>query len=403
MVKDGSYGDPPRQLFRCVGEVVNERTGMVRPFHRFAPKLPRLMTTSGVCDTCDGPVHTHAGPVTGRAYGFPVREVAAAFVAVGNGASYTRAADRARVATRRRRLPGEVGGALVAEWLDLLGPVVLAPFAEATWPQTLVLDSTRFMAENRRTGTRTLAFNVLGAYGYPSDGTKPRVWGLQASHQATQADWEEFLRTLDVTTPPALVITDGEDAIGNAVRTVWPPAPSPSLPLPFVKRCEHHLHANGVEAMEADGIRGWAQFLRRRLDTAFRRQEGWDELAEKALGFPSTQHWLAGIADVELQVAVRHLLPQHHSTAALDQALGRVRDFLDSRSFVLRNKRRTNVMLGLIRAHLNGDDVERHYHAALRDHVDAHAGRLPAQRSGYDTAAGPRTDPGLRVIASLRA
>jgi hypothetical protein len=46
-----------------------------------------------------------------------------------------------------------------------------------------------------------------------------------------------------------------------------------------------------------------------------------------------------------------------------------VRDFLDSRSFVLRNKRRTNLMLTLIRNHLNGMDVERHYVTQLREHL----------------------------------
>jgi hypothetical protein len=60
-----------------------------------------------------------------------------------------------------------------------------------------------------------------------------------------------------------------------------------------------------------------------------------------------TQGWLDGLAEVANQVAVRHLLSAHHSTAALDTALGTVRDFLDSRSFVLRNKRRTNLALGL--------------------------------------------------------
>jgi len=63
---------------------------------------------------------------------------------------------------------------------------------------------------------------------------------------------------------------------------------------------------------------------------------------------------LSSIADVATQVAVRHVLPSHHSTAALDTALGTVRDLLDSRSFVVRNKRRTNLALGLIRLHLNG-------------------------------------------------
>jgi hypothetical protein len=228
------------------------------------------------------------------------------------------------------------------------------------------------------------------------------VWGLHATHHARDVDWAEFLRTLDVTTPPALVITDGEDAIAAAARMVWQPEPSPSLPVPFVKRCEHHLHVNGVAAMRSDGIGDWDHYLRRRLDTAFLRQEGWDELVEKATGYPATSTWLAGIADLETQVAVRHLLPAHHSTAALDQALGRVRDFLDSRSFVLRNKRRTNFALGLIRLHLNGHDIERHYQTALRSWLDDRGGHLPAQRGGYDTKAGPRTDAADRLLASLR-
>jgi hypothetical protein len=270
-----------------VGPVVNAKTGEVRSFHRFTPPLPRLLTQSGVCDACDSVVHHHAGPVSPRSYAFPVREVASALVAVGTGASYARAADRARVSVGRRRLGGEQGGALVAEWLDLLAPIVLREYAETAWPQTLVLDRTWFMVDNPRAhAAPVVAFNVFGAYGYPGDGSRPRVWALHASHQARQADWEEFLRSLDISMPPKLVITDGDAAIGNAVRAVWPALPGPSLPMPFVARCEHHLHVNGVEAMEGDRI-GWGHWMRRRLDTAFLRSEGWDELNERAAGFAS--------------------------------------------------------------------------------------------------------------------
>jgi hypothetical protein len=386
-VKDGQYGSPPRQRYRCIGEVVNPKTGQVRKFHRFTTELPRQAVPAGVCDTCDNQVHPHQGPVVARTYAFPLREVAAAFVAVGTGASYYRAADRARASTGRGRLAGDWGGAAVAEWLDVFGPPLLDRYAETAWPETLVLDSTRFMVENVRTGTQQLAFNVLGAYGYPAKG-RGRVWALRATHHARATEWEAFLRSLDTTVPPRLVITDGADEIRTAVRAVWPTHPGPSLPIPFVARCEHHLHVNGVEAMEGDGIGGWGHWLRRRLDTAFRRTEGWEELHEKAAGFVSTQAWLAGIADVGVQVAVRHLLPPHHSTAALDVALGRVRDFLDSRSFVLRNAPRTNVLLGLIRNHLNGDDLEARYRTQLREFLD-NGGRLAWQRSNYD----PRIDP----------
>ena len=77
-----------------------------------------------------------------------------------------------------------------------------------------------------------------------------------------------------------------------------------------------------------------------------------------------------------------------------------VRDFLDSRSFVLRNQRRTNLLLGPVRNHLNGADSERRYVAQLRAHLDQVT--VAPQRSGYDTAAGPRTPAEDRLRASLR-
>lgn len=69
------------------------------------------------------------------------------------------------------------------------------------------------------------------------------------------------------------------------MRQVWPAEVGPSFPIPFVKRCEHYLHTNGLEAMAGDNIGGRAHFMRRRLDTAFRRNEGWDELQDTAVGF----------------------------------------------------------------------------------------------------------------------
>ena len=81
-----------------------------------------------------------------------------------------RAARRARVGAERTEVAGETGGGLVAEWLDICGPALLARYAETSWPETLVLDSTRFMHTNPWTHERSLAFNVLGAYGYPRGG-----------------------------------------------------------------------------------------------------------------------------------------------------------------------------------------------------------------------------------------
>jgi hypothetical protein len=153
--------------------------------------------------------------------------------------------------------------------------------------------------------------------------------------------------------------------------------------------------------MEGDGIGGWAHWLRRRLDTAFLCNEGWDELRDKADGYLSTQRWLAGIADVETQVAVRWLLPDHHSTAALDTALGRVRDFLDARSFVCGTSaeptsRSTSSGSTSTAPTSNGGTTR------CCETINEHGGQLPRQRAGKDTGAGPRTAREDRVPASLR-
>lgn len=79
-----------------------------------------------------------------------------------------------------------------------------------------------------------------------------------------------------------------------------------------------------------------------------------------------------------------------------------MRDFLDTRSFVLRNKRRTNLALGLTRLHINGADLQSRCHTLLRPHIDKASGVLPPQRDGKDTGAGPRTDRAHRAVASLR-
>lgn len=108
------------------------------------------------------------GPSGGLEVRLPGRQAASALVMVGQGVSYTEAADRLRARNRRDRFAG--GAQLVANWVEVLAPVVAARHAEAAWPETVVLDSTWFMVTNTTMGTTTRAFSVLGAYGYEAGG-----------------------------------------------------------------------------------------------------------------------------------------------------------------------------------------------------------------------------------------
>lgn len=188
------------------------------------------------------------------------------------------------------------------------------------------------------------------------------------------------------------------------MRRVWPAAADQPLPVPFVFRCEHHLRENARENLDADCVAHWGSVRMTALNDAFRSPDGW--AAFKDTVWPkhaTTYKWVQdNDAQVRAQVAARHQLPEHHSTAALDAHLGTVRDYLDSRSFVLRNQRRTTTMLGLVRLHLNGTDSPARYATALRTWLDTHHGTPPGQRGGYDAGTSRRLPAAERRTASLR-
>lgn len=380
VVKDGHYGTPPRQRYRC--------RAPDGTFHRFTPPLPREMTDPCVCDECDNDVSAHQGPAVPRHYEIPLREVAAAFIAVGAGATYTRAAAAARAAAGHRETEPDTGGQLVAEWLDALAPAVLAAHAETGWPEAVVLDSTNFLSTNPLTGGRRQEFAVLGAYGYPEPGQgRRRVWALRAYPRANTDTWADFLRQLDTGSAPQVVVCDGDTAIANAVRAVWPTGV-------FVRACEWHLRRRLDGALHTDGLDRPGHPAGELVKTAFATIDDWDAFARAASGGEATGRWLdRNAATVRAQVRAAPGLPGPRSTAALETPLGRVRDYLDARAFALRNANRTNLMLGLVRLHLNDAADLFTYRRALRAALDASAGTPPAQRRGAD----PHGRPSLRL------
>ena len=264
---------------------------------------------------------------------------------------------------------------MVAEWVDAWAPTILTAHAEAEWAETLVLDSTDFWWTNARTGIRRREFAILVAYGY-TRANIGRIWGIHATPTAQAHDWVRFLNSLNLSSPPASIVADDNLAIEADVPRMWPPAPGPSLPQPFLFACEHHLRERARNALEVDNAHAGRGLWMRRLDTAFRREEGWEEFhrATSVLGAAAT--WTANNdAKLRLQTSVRHLLPPHRSTAGAEAAAHRLRNLYEQRSFSLGNANRTNLLLGPTRLHLNNrDDVNAH-HRILRQAAEAGQGR----------------------------
>lgn len=386
MVRDGRYGRAPgRQRYRCTDAASGR-------FHRFTPPLPREGTEGGVCPTCDTHVAAHAAPVVSRHYEHRLHLVADALVAVGRGVPYAAAAQRARVAAGRPLVMGSEGGQLVAEWVDAWAPAALQALPTPDVVETLVLDSTESTWTNRRTGTRRREFAVLVAYGYLPGGGR-RVLAARASVTALTADWLELLADLHLRVPPTSVVADDAPAIRAAVARMWP---VPLRDIPYLFACEHHLRQRARAALavdKADAPRGrWG----RRLDTAFRRPEGWEEFARACAPLGGAAAWVKANGPlIAGQVAVRSQLPAHYSTAGAEAAVHRLREMLEKRSFALRNATRTNLLLALAVAHLNNEDDATRYHRNLREHAEASGGPAPARQrvnrdQDHDPATGPR-------------
>jgi hypothetical protein len=96
---------------------------------------------------------------------------------------------------------------------------------------------------------------------------------------------------------------------------------------------------------------------------------------------------------------VRHLLPAHYSTAGAEAAAHRLRNLYEQRSLSLRHARRTVLLLGLTRLHLNNrdDDVNADHRILRRATEAAAAGPPTAAQPGP-----PRPGRGPEAVAALK-
>jgi hypothetical protein len=283
-----------------------------------------------------------------------------------------------------------------------------------------VLDSTDFWWTNTRTQQRRREIAVLVAHGYTTTG-RHRVWGIHASPTAQRDDHLDLLTGLQLLGPPRTIAADDDRAIAAAVRAVWP-TPTPGVPRPraaetatqpatqpprllvetppFLLLCEHHLRERARAALRQHAANAPLGRWMRRLDTAFRRPEGWEEfrdVVQAELGGAPAAWVCANDAVISRQVAHRYLLPAHYSTAA-EADSARLRGLFERRSFSLRNARRTNLLLGLARLHLNNRDDVGVYHRLLRAAAEQGAGRAVACQRGNRDPRGPAgaAQPSLR-------
>lgn len=410
--RDGYYGRPPRRRlrYRCF-DPADPKTKT----HKFTPKVVRLEAMEPHCLECENPLTTGLGPNAARRYDFAAREIAAALVALANGATYAEASHTARRSVfeltrhwpdadrpfQQRAQPGQRGnessthGTLVATWVEAYTDIVLGPEA-VEMPHVLLLDSTTFTRRFQR--RRTPAFSVLCAYGYDEGSDSGRLLRAVAYRTATQMTWENFLDGMPGI--PAVVVSDGGQDVLGGIAARWPKPGVGNRPERV--RCRWHLAQNLRDALVTD--------LRPHLKAAGltdpRQHRLW-ELAERAfdnleayelydrwarnslyswtpdsLDMPAAVKWLsANDLLVRAQLARRaDRRPGPESTGPLEAHIKWLRHRLAYRAQSLRNAPRTNQLLRLMVAGRNGQADERAWAELIRQHLIANDGRAPRQR-----------------------
>jgi Transposase, Mutator family len=394
---DGHYGKPGhrRQLYRCLPANGD------RP-HSFTELLPREEAWHDACEACERPVQLREGPHAARHYQFVARGIAEALQAVGAGASYRQAALVARERAGRLRTDPETGelrmtrhGQLVADWVEVFAPVVFGPRRPSAWPAagSLLLDDLPFSVRDPDTGRFRIAFRVFCAAGFERG--RPKLWRVEVFPDASQANWEAFLRALEGA--PPRVVCDNHSGLNGAVRAAFPRAE--------LYLCEWHLR-HALERLMAkirisDEHRPAIDALLPRVEAAFTGPAFWQPFVRDALAadIPRLSEWLDGAGRiVEDQFRRRGLRSRRPadtplSTSPMDGLVEPIRAALHPRRYGLKNRERTNRLLLLMQLHANRLDDPLAYAKDIRAKLEANDGRPRVPRRAVTDPAG---QPSLR-------
>lgn len=364
--------------------------------HRFTELLPREEAWHDACETCERPVHFNEGPHAARCYQFVARGIAEALQAVGAGQTYRQAGLVARERAQRLRPDPETGkprmtrhGQLVGDWVEVFAPVVFDSQRPLAWPTagSLLLDDLPFSVRDPATGRFRIAFRVFCAAGFERG--RPKLWRVEAFPDASQANWEAFLRALEGA--PPRVVCDNHHGLNGAVRAAFPAAE--------LYLCEWHLrHAMErlmAKIRKSDEHRAAIDALLPRTEAAFTGPAFWEPFVRDAhaADIPRLSDWLEGAGRVvEDQFRRRGLRSLRAadmplSTSPMDGLIGPIRDALHPRRYGLRNRERTNRLLLLMQLHANRQDDVLAFAKSIRAWLEANGGRPRIPRRAI-------TDPG---------
>jgi hypothetical protein len=389
--KDGFYGNPPRQRYRCF-----PTPGVRHEWHKFTEPLPRVRVVGSSCEECERPVASHEGPPAPRWHEFSVRQIADVLQDVGRGTSYRRAGfyarlERGRVRANARHRSKE--GTLAAGLVEVFAPVVFDELDNHTrWPNVVELDAQPIVIKTGGRGGKP-AFTILAARGRREPWDSSEMWGLWANHQEWTQHWMRFLRSRPGR--PKWLVTDFSAKILGAVGKVWGPNP------PVIWLCEDHVKKNLEDVLKKASVPA-AHPLRQNHGWAFRKPTAWDVYRQdmRAYGNHKLVKWLdkqvpltgrTREEQLTWQAANRDKVMRARlpvTTGGLERELGLLRARFKGRQHAFRNQERTNRMLQLVLLDRNDIGIASHYRRILREHLDANHGFSATRRKTLNEPAG---------------
>jgi hypothetical protein len=256
-----------------------------------------------------------------------------------------------------------------------------------------LLDDLPFSVRDPATGRFRIAFRAFCAAGFERD--RPKLWRVEAFPDASQANWEAFLRDLEGASPR--VVCDNHSGLTGAVRAAFPDAE--------LYLCEWHLR-HALERLMAkirksDEHRAAIDALLSRVEAAFTGPSFWEPFVRDAhaADIPRLSDWLEGagrvVEDQFRRRGLRSLRPADMplSTSPMDGLIAPIRDALHPRRYGLKNRERTNRLLLLMQLHANRQADPLAYAKSIRAWLEANGGRPRVARRAV-------TDPG--GLSSLR-
>jgi hypothetical protein len=242
----------------------------------------------------------------------------------------------------------------------------------------LVLDSTNFKYTDKQTGVTSQLFCVLFAYGYPSDGTKRRMWKIAARPSNTAQDWADFLATLSG--KPRVIVCDDDANIKAGIKTHWYRGRGV-----LIHSCEHHLYQRARNAMNTDNVPRDSP-IHQALRGAFHSLKERDVLRDvvRIEGSPELKKWMRKKNQMITSQLTRRSEVSIYANGAIEAPIRVIREGLGRRSWCFRNRARMDLLLEMMRLRLNKVDAVDAYARAIREQLLTANGSPLSKRKQWD-------------------